>query len=73
MLTAYLYDPTIDLFHENPKSFDWWENLFRNSTAVHFGNSVNGRVANIDDPQYSAYAVIGPHYCPLSYFSDQNF
>ena len=70
-------------------SFEDWEKLFQNSTAVHFASSQTSKLANIgkisinifliinfcclDDPQYSAYAVLGPHYCPISYYSDINF
>ena len=26
-----------------------------------------------DDPRYFAYALLGPRYCPVAYYSDQNF
>jgi len=33
--------------------------FFLHSTAVHFASSQTGFIANIDDPQYSAYALLG--------------
>ena len=44
-------------------SFEAWELLFRQSSAVHFFSKLTGDLAVVDDPRYSAYAVLGPHYC----------
>ena len=54
-------------------SFSAWEQLFRQSSAVHFFSKVTGNLAVVDDPRYSAYAVLGPRYCPLAYYSCDNF
>ena len=54
-------------------SFEAWEQLFRQSSAVHFFSKLTGDLAVVDDPRYSAYAVLGPRYCPLAYHSCENF
>ena len=58
-----------------PISFEEWKEIFQNSSSIHFSGAVR---ANLvwqlpDDPQYSAYAVLGPRYCPLSYYSVRYF
>ena len=57
------------LFPEKPVSFSRWERIFQNASTVHFfGYMTSGLVAH-DDPQYSAYAVLGPRYCSHAYYS----
>ena len=58
-----------------PISFEEWKEIFRQSSSVHFSGAVR---ANLDwqlpeDPQYSAYALLGPRYCPLAYHSVRYF
>jgi len=61
------------LFPEKPVSFSRWERIFQNASTVHFfGYMTSGLVAH-DDPQYSAYALLGPRYCPHAYYSTQYF
>ena len=61
------------LFPETPCSFKIWRELFINSSAVHFFNKRTSSLVVFDDPRYSAYALLGPHYCPLSYHSTKFF
>ena len=59
---------------DNPISFPEWRTMFENSSSVHLAGSTRtylDRPAN--DPRYSVYAVLGPRYCPLSYFSVKFF
>ena len=61
------------LWPKEPKSFDYWANLFQNSSMVHFYGSLTNKFIVEDDPSHEAYAVLGPKYCPLSYKSSKNF
>ena len=58
-----------------PVSFPRWKELLCNASSVHFAGAV--RSANTlllsTEPQYSAYALLGPRYCPVSYFSVKYF
>jgi len=62
-----------ELFPEKPTTFHQWKQIFKDSSAVHFFSHANVNLVVDDDPQYSAYALLGPRYCPLAYFSDKNF
>ena len=53
--------------------FDVCRKLFANSSAVHFNYMITNKVAVPDDPQFSAYALLGPRLCPLAYYSSRNF
>ena len=53
--------------------FDVWRTLFTNSSAIHFNNKITRGLAVPDDPQFSAYALLGPRLCPLAYHSSRNF
>ena len=64
---------TNKLWPTNPVSFDKWRTLFANSSAIHTNSQLTKNVAVIDDPQYCAYAFLGPALCPLSYFSSSQF
>ena len=46
IITAYIYEPALYLFPEEPKSFEEWNELFLLSTAVHFASSQTGFIAN---------------------------
>ena len=61
------------LFPEEPVSFKRWEAMFENSSTVHFYGHMTAHLVVHDDPQYSAYALLGPRYCPLSYYSTEHF
>ena len=53
--------------------FDVWRTLFTNSSAVHFNSKITKGLAVPDDPQFSAYALLGPRLCPLAYYSSRYF
>ena len=65
--------PTHDVNTVLPFSFNAWEQLFRQSSAVHFFSKMTSDLSVVNDPRYSAYAVLGPYYCPLAYYSCENF
>jgi len=62
-----------ELFPEKPKSFKEWEKMFEKASAVHFYSHRTWNFKSFDDPRYSAYAVVGPKYCPISYYSVPDF
>ena len=72
-ISAHIYKVVQILFPEQPKPFSHWQQLFQNSSTVHFASSQTSKLAVQPDPQYSAYALLGPHYCPVSYSSELNF
>ena len=59
----------------DPISFAEWKKIFANASSVHFSGAtrVNLQWQLPDDPQYSAYALLGQRFCPLSYYSVQDF
>ena len=61
------------LFPERPFSFQAWQKFFAQSSAVHFFSKTTSLLASPDDPRHSAYALLGPRYCPRSYYSTKNF
>ena len=61
------------LFPEKPKTFEEWKRLFKYSSAVHFFSKTTSGLTVFDNPQYSAYALLGPRYCPIAYYSVNNF
>ena len=61
------------LFPEKPTTFEEWKQAFKDSSAIHFFSHANVNMVVDDDPQYSAYALLGPRYCPRVYSSDKNF
>ena len=61
------------LFPERPFSFQAWQKFFAQSSAVHFFSKTTSLLASTDDPRHSAYALLGPRYCPRSYYSTKNF
>ena len=56
-----------------PKSFKHWATLFENSSMVHFYGSQTNVLVVERDPSHEAYAVLGPRYCPISYWSADRF
>ena len=63
----------IQLWSIQPKSFAQWFTLFKNSSMVHFYASQTNKWFVERDPSHEAYAVLGPRYCPTSYWSAENF
>ena len=61
------------LFPERPARFSDWRVLFARSSAVHFFSKTTSGLACRDDPRYCAYALLGPRFCPASYYSNNNF
>jgi len=61
------------LFPLHPRSFRSWQRFFSRSVAVHIFSHTSSKLKNVDDPRYSAYALLGPQYCPIAYFSTKNF
>ena len=61
------------LFPTRPSSFLRWQRLFSGSVAVHFFSHTSEMIRVYDDPRYSAYAVLGPRYCPIAFYSTKNF
>ena len=57
------------LWPVEPLSFEKWKRMFENSSAIHTNNQMTKDIVVIDDPQYCAYALLGPKLCPLAYFS----
>ena len=56
----------------DPISFAEWKRIFAKASSVHFSGAtrrVNLQWQLPDDPQYSAYALLGQRFCPLSYYS----
>ena len=58
-----------------PISWAEWRDMFRGSSSVHLSGAVRSNLAwqLPDDPQYSVYALLGPRYCPLAYYSVKYF
>ena len=61
----------------DPISFTEWKEIFAKASSVHFSGATRQK-GNLkwqlpDDPQYSAYALLGQRFCPLSYYSVQYF
>ena len=61
------------LMPTKPVEFNTWRKLFAKSSAVHFFSHTTDPLTIYDNPQYSAYALLGPRYCPSSYYSTHNF
>jgi len=61
------------LWPEEPKSFQDWEKMFEMSSMVHFYSAQTIAWAVERDPFHEAYAVLGPRYCPTSFWSAEHF
>ena len=57
----------------SPTPLSHWRNLFSNSSAIHFFSSGSAKLRVPREPQYCAYALLGPHYCPLAYYGSPDF
>ena len=60
-------------FSENPISFEAYQSMLSNASAVHFYNAMTSNILVEDDPQHFLYALLGPRYCPNSYYSTNYF
>ena len=59
---------------DDPISFPEWRKMFENSSSVHLAGAMRTRLNRLAvDPRYNVYALLGPRYCPLSYFSVKYF
>ena len=69
----YMSSKLID--SRTPISFQKWRTLFCNASSVHFAGAVrvSDQLELSTDPQYSAYALLAPRYCPVSYHSVRYF
>ena len=61
------------LWPSRPTELSSWAELFSRSSAVHMFSSGTNMMAVPRDPQYSAYALLGQHYCPLAYHGAPDF
>ena len=61
------------LWPVEPKSFSDWSRLFENSSMVHFYASQTNKWLVERNPSHEAYAVIAPRYCPMAFWSSNNF
>jgi len=50
---------------QDPESH--WQSVFADSLCVHLFSSRTNHLPVTGDPSRSAYAYLGPQYCPLSY------
>ena len=73
IMTVHFLRVKQTLFPETPNSFSDWKRLFEYSSAVHFFSKTTSGLAVPDSPGYSAYALLGPRYCPLAYYSVASF
>ena len=93
LMTLKQKDTEKFLFPTHPTSFKTWQKLFSKSVSVHFFSHTSASLQVVDDPRYSAYALLGklicstqilslfhlkfiflgPQYCPLAYYSTNNF
>ena len=72
MMPVRWFDARRLYFPEKPVSFQTWEKIFQHSSTAHFFGKMTAGTAVRDDPRYSAYAVLGPRYCPHAYYSTKH-
>ena len=60
-------------FSEDPISFETYASWFMNTSAIHFYNAITSNILVEDDPSHFLYALLGPQYCPYSYYSTTYF
>jgi len=66
------YEP-VKLWPKWRKKFDSWKQLFHHSVMIHiYGSQTNSKLVTGDVTQ-EAYSLLGPHYCPLSYYGTDDF
>jgi len=74
VLLPHHYDYAVPLyFSEDPISFEEYHSMFVNASAVHFYSALSSHILVEDDPEHFLYALLGPRYCPLSYYSTRYF
>ena len=73
IMTVHFLKVKETLFPDKPKTFQQWEKLFAHSSAVHFFSKETSSLAVSEQPQHSAYGLLGPHYCPLAWHSASQF
>jgi len=61
------------LWQETPRSFSYWSSFLSNSSMIHFYGSQTNEIVVEKNPSHELYAVIGPRYCPTSYWSSHHF
>ena len=61
------------LWQARPRSFSEWFLFLQNSKMVHFYGSQSNMLVVERNPSHELYAVLGPRYCPVSYWSSQHF
>ena len=61
------------LWREKPMAFADWFRFLQNSVMVHFYGSQTNQLVVERNPGHELYAVIGPRYCPVSYWSSTHF
>ena len=57
-----------DLFPREPRTFDEWNRKFKYSSTVHFYPKLTTPL-RADDPRHSGYAILGPRFFPVSFYS----
>ena len=73
MMPVYWTNAEKVFWQEKPVKFEVWRKLFENSSSIHFYSKMTSYLMVDDDPQYCAYALLGPQYCPSAYFSSNQF
>ena len=73
IMTVHFLKVKEALFPDKPKEFEEWKRLFEYSSAVHFFSKETSGLAVDDQPQNSAYALLGPRYCPVAWHSVEQF
>ena len=61
------------LWHEKQRKFSEWSKFLENSVQVHFYGSQTNQIVVEKNPSHELYAVIGPRYCPVSFWSSEHF
>ena len=61
------------LWREKLMTFSDWFQFLQNSKMVHFYGSQSNMLVVQRNPAHELYAVIGPRYCPVSYWSSPHF
>ena len=60
-------------FSATPVTFESWRHMLENASALHFFNQITKNFKVEDDPSHFLYALLGPKYCPNSYYSTNYF
>ena len=57
----------------HPSSFPIFSSFQAHTSFFNYLTSGSAKLKVPREPQYCAYALLGPHYCPLSYFGSPDF